>query len=279
MNPLIPILAAAAAFIALRRPARKHSTSSTPPEGTPAPEGTSPPDKPKPKPAKDSVYTGGGFKSPGGGDPPPPGGGGIVFEPPGSSDPKPDPHPDPKPPMDLPSGHSAGKQLVLPESIQWENQLATVNEPIEVQLSDQIDGAKLPDGTYYVRLSLTMELALPPIVHHGSDVYSWNTSIGTLVNYGQREVVTYKISVNGASGILQRVKSSQKKVGLGLSKFIFGCKTKEECGWNGNYNSYFEPILVWNNGLEAQFKTRALSLKEGINRYGATISVTFSRDP
>lgn len=276
MIPLLIPIAAAGAFYFLSRGAKKKKTT-TPaaPEG----EGVSPPVKPKPRPGKDFAI--GGIK--GAGAKPPPGsggGGGIVFEPPGAPDP--DPFPDTVIGhwSDLVNPLDAGNdQADLPSKIEWAQvHIPAANEDHQVLLVDQLEDG-LPNGVYYVRLAFRGTVTAPLIVEHGANmVYAWNYNGST--TYGQKETIVYKLMVNGAAGILQRISATQKKIGESMGKWMFGCENKAQCGWNGAYNSYLQSELVWNNGLELQFMTRELAgIQQGIYQYSVEAALTFSGKP
>jgi hypothetical protein len=282
MTPLLIPIVAAGAFYFLSRGAKKKKTTTDPTAPTPEGEGVSPPGKPKPKPGKD--YAIGGIK--GGGTKPPPGGsggGGIVFEPPGTPD------PDPFDPIDAVIGHwsdpvappldAGNEQVDLPSKIEWaQDHIPAANEDHQVLLVDQLEDG-LPNGVYYVRLAFRGQVTAPLIVEHvANKVYAWNYNGST--TYGQKETIVYKLTVNGAAGILQRISATQKKIGESMGKWMFGCENKAQCGWNGAYNSYLQSDLVWNNGLELQFRTRELAgIQQGIYQYSVEAALTFSGKP
>ncbi len=271
MNP-IALLAAAgvAALFFFRRPARRVGPA---PGGLDADadadggkEGTSvpPPPPPKRRPAKDFAI--GGFKSAGGGGGGG-GGGGLVFEPGGQAEPEPEPEP-----------HGVVPQAVsLPAVIDWEQQLGDQNDSIEVQLSEQSNPEqRLPNGTYYAKLSLDVRMNTSLIYDNGQGTWVWNHD--QIVGYSQVETITYKLTVTDNAAIVQKVKQVQKSNGVAFNRYMFNCAQASECGWNGKYFSFFEPRLVWNLGLEARFKTRHV-FAPGINRYNVRIRVAFSRSP
>lgn len=282
MNPILPLVAGVAALFFFRRPTRKIASSTTPlpsePEGDG--EGTSPPPRPGKRPRP--VWGKGKVTPPGKPKPKPPGG--MTPDPDDGPDPPhhgsdgdltaPTPTPPPPGPFGpgkMPGGKGTVPQEALPEpSSMTIEAIPATDEEHEVPLVGFKD---LPDGTYYVRLALTMQMQTSLLKLDGA-TYTWDHSI--TIGYGQREAKVYRLRVQGNSGTLELVKKSQKKIDARFVPVMFNCGDNS-CGWNGTYNSFFEPELVWRNGLEAKFRSREVRVGQGINRYTAKIDLAFER--
>lgn len=282
MSPILPIAAAAFALLVLRRPKPKRPPSS-PPETSPSPDAGSgdgePPPPAAPRAGKDYVADVGlGSR----GTKPPPQGGGFTF--PGPTGPAPGdgngvppayPHGTSQVPApDVQPGTAVGHQIPAP--LHFEDDMVTGDEPHEVLLADQLEGEPLPSGKWRVRLVFVASMTAPKLVKHPS-TYGWDYSKTEV--FTQRETIDYIITIDHAAAAIMKKSASTKWLDHKMQPFMFGCKTKEECGWNGSYTSFFFPRLVWNNGLELRFDTRALAVdpsQAGILMTHVSADVTFA---
>lgn len=273
MSPILPIAAAALAFFVLRRPKSRAVPSAPPPDQSPAPlgngDGEPPPPVPPKKYGKDFVADVGlGSR----GTKPPPKGGGLVF---------PGPNTPPKPPAPTPTPFHPQQAYpvfphVLPAGQHYQDNLASVNEAHEVLLSDQLGASPMPNGTYRMRLVFVMSVSAPKLVPHPT-TFGWDYTQTWI--YTQREVIDYEITIDNAAAGIVKKSATMTLEDHKLEPFMFGCSTKQECGWNGKYTSFFHPRLVWDNGLELRFDTRALAVDPelgGILRSGVDATITFA---
>jgi hypothetical protein len=251
---ILPVAAALAALVLFSSRKRSRPSSSTSPPTTQPPEGEGEPPSGPRKPGSAYVAPVGVKGSTG---KPPPKGGGLVFPGPGGGDDG----------TDSPIQHGIAQQpsqpgqavgqYAPPAPLHFETKVATADDAHEVELVSQLEGDPLPSGRYRMKLVFAAGLTAPKLVPHPS-TFGWDYS--KTVAYGQRETITYEITIDGAAAAIVRKSASSKNMVTKLQPFMFGCQTKEECGWNGSYTSYFHPRLTWENGLLLRFDTRKLAV-------------------
>ena len=253
-------------------------------ETLPGTEGGSAPPPKRKRPGKDSVFKG-GLRGSGPGEPPPPKPGGFTV--PGGA-PEPEPEPGgggggggPTQPGGAPQGGgeppapagAVGDAQSLPDPKTWRQLLPAVGGgPIPVLVADD-----LPDGTFFVRMTFMAKITTRRLIHHGGNTYSWSVSEDR--TYGQRVRIAYEIKISGEQGILRELGRNVVNVDTPLVPRIFGCNSKQECGWNGTYTDYFEPRLSWNpeeRDLVMRFRTLPVINNKDNNEVDVSALIEFS---